>query len=335
MARGDGGGGRRRGLPEYVLGRTLQAVPLVLGLVTLVFVLVHLAPGDPTLALVGDFPAPEEYVRQVREEFGLDRPLHEQYLRYVASLARGELGYSFVQRRPVLEVIGERAGATALLTGTALAAAAVAGVALGALAARRPFSWLDGAVSGGALVGFSVPVFWLGQLLILLFAVVLGWLPAQGMVSLRVGPTGWDRVLDVAAHLVLPATALALRLVAMTARLTRASLIEVLSRDFIRAAQARGAGAWRVLWRHALPNALLPVVTFVGYNLGLLLAGSALVETVFGWPGLGRLLYDSVFTRDYPVLLGIFLTVSLSVVVANLLTDLLYGYLDPRIRHGR
>ncbi len=335
MAESGWGGRRRPGLPEYVLGRTLQAVPLVLGLVTLVFVLVHLAPGDPILALVGDFPAPEEYVRRVREEFGLDRPLHEQYLRYVASLARGDLGYSFVQRRPVLEVVGERAGATALLTGTALAIAAVAGVGLGALAARRPFSWLDGAVSGGALVGFSVPVFWLGQLLILLFAVVLGWLPAQGMVSLRVGATGRDRLLDIATHLVLPAAALALRLVAMTARLTRASLLEVLSRDFIRTAQAKGAGAWRVLWRHALPNALLPVVTFVGYNLGLLLAGSALVETVFGWPGLGRLLYDSVFTRDYPVLLGIFLTVSLSVVVANLVTDLLYGYLDPRIRHGR
>lgn len=322
-------------MPRYVLGRFFQAFPLLLGVVTIVFVLIHLAPGDPVLALVGDFPAPEEYVRKVREEFGLNRPLIEQYVRYVGNLARGEFGYSFVQRRPVLQVIGERAAATALLTGTALVVATLLGVGLGLIAARRPSTVLDATVSGAAVVGFSVPVFWIGQLLILLFAVTLGWLPAQGMVSLRVGPTGWDRVLDVASHLVLPATALALRLVAMTTRLTRASLLEVLGQEFIRTAEAKGAGPRRVLGRHALPNALLPLVTFVGYNLGFLLAGSALIETVFGWPGVGRLLYDSVFTRDYPVLLGIFLTVSLSVVLANLLTDLLYAYLDPRIRHAR
>lgn len=322
-------------MSRYVLGRFFQAFPLLLGVVTIVFVLIHLAPGDPVLALVGDFPAPEEYVRKVREEFGLDRPLIEQYVRYVGNLARGEFGYSFVQRRPVLQVIGERAAATALLTGTALVVATLLGVGLGLIAARRPSTVLDATVSGAAVVGFSVPVFWVGQLLILLFAVTLGWLPAQGMVSLRVGPTGWDRVLDVASHLVLPATALALRLVAMTTRLTRASLLEVLGQEFIRTAEAKGAGPRRVLGRHALPNALLPLVTFVGYNLGFLLAGSALIETVFGWPGVGRLLYDSVFTRDYPVLLGIFLTVSLSVVLANLLTDLLYAYLDPRIRHAR
>lgn len=322
-------------MPRYVLGRFFQAFPLLLGVVTIVFVLIHLAPGDPVLALVGDFPAPEEYVRKVREEFGLDRPLIEQYVRYVGNLARGEFGYSFVQRRPVLQVIGERAAATALLTGTALVVATLLGVGLGLIAARRPSTVLDATVSGAAVVGFSVPVFWVGQLLILLFAVTLGWLPAQGMVSLRVGPTGWDRVLDVASHLVLPATALALRLVAMTTRLTRASLLEVLGQEFIRTAEAKGAGPRRVLGRHALPNALLPLVTFVGYNLGFLLAGSALIETVFGWPGVGRLLYDSVFTRDYPVLLGIFLTISLSVVLANLLTDVLYAYLDPRIRHAR
>lgn len=322
-------------MTQYVLGRVLQAVPLVLGVVTLVFVLIHAAPGDPVLALVGDFPAPEEYVRKVRAEFGLDRPLPAQYLRYVANLARGELGFSFVQRRAVLQVIGERAAATALLTGTALVVATLAGIALGVVAARRPFSWTDGGVSAGALAGFSVPVFWLGQLLILLFAVTLGWLPAQGMVSLRVGPTGWDRVVDVAIHLILPAAALALRLVAITTRLTRASLLEVLGHEFIRTAQAKGVPPVRVLVRHALPNALLPVVTFVGYQLGFILAGSALVETVFGWPGLGRLLYDSVFTRDYPVLLGIFLIVSVTVVAANLLTDLLHAYLDPRVRHAR
>jgi peptide/nickel transport system permease protein len=317
---------------KYVLGRLVRAVPALLGIITLIFILIHATPGDPVLALVGDFPAPEEYVRAMRAEFGLDRPLIEQYFTYLTAVARGDLGYSFFHRRSVLQVIGERMGATALLTGTALLVATLAGVGLGALAARRPFSPIDWGISGNALVGFSIPVFWLGQLLILVIAVRLGWLPAQGMVSLRLELAGWDRVRDVASHLVLPASALALRLIAMTTRLTRAALLEVLGRDFIRTALAKGASGRRVLFRHALPNALLPVVTFVGYNLGSILAGSALIETVFGWPGLGRLLYDSVFTRDYPVLLGIFLTVSVSVVVANLLTDLAYGYLDPRIR---
>lgn len=326
---------RQRTLVEYVAARVAAGVPLVAGVVTLVFVLVHAAPGDPTLALVGDFPVPDEYRAKIRETFGLDRPIAEQYVRYAWSLLGGDLGFSYAQRRPVLDVVLERAGATALLTGTALLVSTAAGVLLGALAARRPFSWLDHAIGGGSLVGFSVPVFWLGQIFILVFAVLLGWLPAQGMVSLRADPEGVGRMLDVAAHLILPATALGLRQVAMTARLVRASLLEVLSRDFIRSARAKGAGRARVLWGHALPNALLPVVTFVGYNLGFLLAGSALVETVFGWPGLGRLLYDSVFTRDYPVLLGIFLTVSLTVVAANILTDLVYGYLDPRIRLAR
>jgi len=234
-----------------------------------------------------------------------------------------------------METTATRSPALSRIWSLVLLGLLLVSLGLGVLAARRPFAWVDGGVSGGALIGFSVPVFWLGQLLILLFAVTLGWLPAQGMVSLRAAPGGWERVLDVGAHLVLPAGALTLRILAMTTRLTRASLLEVLGREFIRTAQAKGAGARRVLFRHALPNALLPVVTFVGYQLGFILAGSALVETVFGWPGLGRLLYDSVFTRDYPVLLGIFLTVSLSVIVANLLTDLLYGHLDPRIRHAR
>jgi peptide/nickel transport system permease protein len=320
-------------MARYVLVRLLQ-IPLVLfGLVTVIWLVVRLAPGDPVLALVGDFPAPDEYVRKVRAEFGLDRSLPEQYLRYVAAVARGDLGFSFVFRRPVLALVLERAGATALLTATALALASLVGVALGILAARRPFSIFDGLISGGSVVGFSVPVFWLGQLLILVFAVTLGWLPAQGMVSLRVSSEGWARVWDIALHLILPAVALALRFLAMTARLARASMLEVLGRDYVRTAQAKGASAFRVLFAHAFPNAALPVLTLVGYNVGFLLAGSALVETVFGWPGMGRLLYDSVFARDFPVLLGIMIVVSLTVVLANLATDLLYAYFDPRIRY--
>jgi peptide/nickel transport system permease protein len=318
---------------RYVLVRLLQLIPLVLGIVTVIFTIVRLAPGDPVLALVGDFPAPDEYVRQVREEFGLDRSLPEQYVRYVAALARGDLGYSFVYRRPVLALILDRAAATALLTVTALALASSAGVVLGILAARRPFSAADAAISSTSVVGFSIPVFWLGQLLILLFAVTLGWLPAQGMVSLREAHEGWAQVGDIARHLCLPAAALSLRLVAMTARVARSAMLEVLGRDYIRSARAKGAGEARILFRHALPNAILPVLTLVGYNLGFVLAGSALVETVFGWPGMGRLLYDSLFARDFPVLLGIMVVVSITVVLANLLTDVLYAWADPRIRY--
>ena len=319
-------------MARYVAGRLLQIPAVLFGLVTVIWLVVRLAPGDPVLALVGDFPAPEEYVRKVRAEFGLDRSLPEQFVRYVAAVATGDLGFSFVFRRPVLGLVLERATATALLTVTALGLASIAGGALGLVAARRPFSVLDALISGGSVVGFSVPVFWLGQLLILLFAVTLGWLPAQGMVSLRASPEGWDRVLDVARHLVLPAAALSLRFLAMTARLARASTLEVLGRDYVRTAQAKGASEPRVLFRHALPNAILPVLTLVGYNFGFVLAGSALIETVFGWPGMGRLLYDSVFARDFPVLLGIMIVVSLTVVLANLATDLLYAYFDPRIR---
>jgi peptide/nickel transport system permease protein len=319
-------------MAHYVLGRLLQVPPLVLAIVIVIFAIIHLAPGDPVQALVGDFPAPDDYVRQVREEFGLDRPLIVQFGRYVGALARGDLGFSFVYRKPVLTLIAERAGATALLTLTALGFASLLGVALGVLAARRPFCALDGLVSGGSVVGFSVPVFWLGQLLILAFAVLLGWLPAQGMESVRERSEGWARVEDVAQHLLLPALALSLRFLGMTARLARSSMLEVLGRDYIRSAQAKGAGEVRVLIGHALPNAVLPVITLVGYNLGFVLAGSALVETVFGWPGMGRLLYDSVFARDSPVLLGIMITVSLCVVAANLVTDLLYAYVDPRMR---
>src|SRR5881397_1817323 len=252
-------------MARYALVRLLQIPPVLLGLVTVIWLVARLAPGDPVLALVGDFPAPDEYVKTVRQEFGLDRSLPEQFLRYVASVVRGDLGFSFVFRRPVLGLVLERAGATALLTVTALMFASLTGLGLGILAARRPFSVLDGLISGASVMGFSVPVFWLGQLLILLFAVTLGWAPAQGMVSLRESREGWARLADIGLHLILPAAALSLR----------------------------------VLCAHALPNAALPVLTLVGYNLGFVLAGSALVETVFGWPGMGRLLYDSVFARDF------------------------------------
>jgi peptide/nickel transport system permease protein len=322
-------------MTRFILRRLIEAVPLLIAVIVVNFLIIHLAPGDPVQALIGDFPAPPDYVQRVREQFGLDQPLWKQLFKYLAQVLHGDLGYSFANRRPVADLLAERLANTLLLTVTALVFATVVGVALGISAARKPRSWRDSAVTIAALLGFSIPVFWLGQMLILLFAVQLGWLPAQGMVSTREEFHGLSYVADLANHLVLPALALSLRYLVSTARLTRASLIEEIGADYIITARAKGVPWRRVLYVHALPNALLPVVTSVGYNFGYVLAGSALVETVFSWPGLGRLLFDAMLARDTPVILGIFLISAGAAVLANLLTDLAYGWLDPRIRYRR
>ncbi|MFI5015860.1 MAG: ABC transporter permease [Hyphomicrobiales bacterium] len=316
----------------FVARRLAQALPLLLAVIVVNFTIVHLAPGDPIQAFIGDFPAPPEYVDEMRHRLGLDRSLLEQLLTYISSVLTGDLGYSFASRRPVLSLIAERAGNTVILTVTAMVFASICGILIGVSAARRPRSWRDNLITSVSLLGFSIPVFWLSQLLILLFAVSLGLLPAQGMISIREDYAGFDHVRDVAAHLVLPAFALSLRYLVSTARLTRASVMEALTSDYILTARAKGAGSNRVLFAHALPNALLPVVTSIGYNFGYVLAGSALVETVFAWPGLGRLLFDAMKARDTPVILGIFLASASIAVLANLLTDLAYGALDPRMR---
>jgi peptide/nickel transport system permease protein len=319
----------------FVARRLVAAVPMLLAVIVVNFLMVHLAPGDPVQAFIGDFPAPPEYVEEIRRRLGLDRPLWEQLASYIGSVLTGDLGYSFAARRPVLSLIAERTVATLILTVTAMLFAAVCGILIGVSAARKPGSWRDNLVTSVSLLGFSIPAFWLGQLLILLFAVTLGILPAQGMASVREEYTGFRHVLDVATHLALPAFALSLRYLVSTARLTRASVMEAMSSDYILTAKAKGASVNRVLYGHALPNALLPVVTSIGYNFGYVLAGSALVETVFAWPGLGRLLYDAMLSRDTPVILGIFLASASIAVIANLTTDLLYGLLDPRMRRRR
>ncbi len=316
----------------FVARRLAQALPLLFAVIVVNFTIVHLAPGDPIQAFIGDFPAPPEYVEEIRHRLGLDRPLLEQLLTYISSVLAGDLGYSFANRRPVLSLIAERAGNTLILTVTAMMFAAVCGILLGVGAARRPRSWRDNLITSFSLLGFSVPVFWLSQLLILLFAVSLDLLPAQGMISVRESYAGLDHATDVARHLVLPALALSLRYLVSTARLTRASVMEALTSDYILTARAKGASGTRVLYAHALPNALLPVATSIGYNFGYVLAGSALVETVFAWPGLGRLLFDAMKARDTPVILGIFLASASIAVLANLATDLAYGALDPRLR---
>jgi ABC-type dipeptide/oligopeptide/nickel transport system permease component len=277
-----------------------------LGVVAVNFTIIQLAPGDPVTVLAGDFPAPEALLRELRHDFGLDRPVWNQLLIYVGKLCRGDLGFSFRNRQPVLRLIFDRLPATLLLSGSALVLATVVGVGLGIVSARRPYSWLDNLTSVIGLLGFSMPVFWLGQLLIVGVSLSLDWLPAQGMVSLRADPTGWGRVQSIAQHLILPSLTLSTAFLAINSRIARASMLEVLRENFITVARAKGLSDLRVTYVHALRNALIPIVTVIGFNFGFLLAGSAFVETIFAWLGIGRLLYDSMTARDYPVILGIF-----------------------------
>jgi len=322
-----------KALGAYALERLVHAVPLVIGVVVVNFLLISLAPGDPVTALIGEFPAPPDYVERVRAQYGLDRPVPERLVRYLVNVVQGDLGFSFANRQPVLNLVLERLGRTMLLMLTTVVFATAVGVVLGVWAARRPNSAVDGSATGFALAGYSIPEFWLGQLLILVFAVWLGWLPAGGFRSIRVEYVGLAAVWDQLRHMILPMLALSFRYMAITTRLTRASLLEVMNADYILAARARGLSERRVLWEHGLRAAALPIITVIGYNFSFIVAGSALVETVFGWPGVGRLMYDSIFTRDYPVLLGILLLVSITVIVVNLLTDLAYALADPRVRY--
>jgi len=321
-----------RGLPLFILRRLLHAIPLLVAVVVLNYALIASTPGDPVTVLVGDFPAPPEYIAQVRHLYGLDRPVSVQVLRYVGRVLHGDLGYSFANRQPVLSLIGDRLVATLELTGTALGFAAISGVALGILSARRAGGPLDRAVRAVATTGYALPEFWVGQLLILAFAIWLGWLPSQGNHSVRGLPPGWAGFVESLRYLVLPAFALSLRYIALIARITRSAMLEVLGAEFVLAARLRGASERSVLLGHVLRNAAAPVITVIGYNLGFILAGSALIETVFGWPGIGRLLFDSIGSRDYPTMMGILLLVSISVVLANLATDIVHRLLDPRVR---
>ncbi len=323
---------------SFILRRLLHAVPLLLAVVVLNFLLIALTPGDPITLLVGDFPAPPEYLAQMRREFGLDRPVWEQLLRYLGKVVQGDFGYSFANQQPVFDLILSRLGATLELTLTALGFASVVGIAFGVLAARSAIgggrALVDSAVQGGSSAGYAIPDFWLGQILILVFAVQLGWLPSQGYNPIRGVEPGWEGFAEHLRYLVLPAFALSLRYLTLITRITRAAMLEVMHSDFILAARAHGASEWTVVVVHALRNAAAPVITVIGYNVGFVLAGSALIEAVFGWPGIGRLLFESISKRDYPVMLAILLMVSATVVIANLLTDIVHRFIDPRIERA-
>lgn len=316
---------------SFVLRRLLQVVPTVAGIVLVGFLLIHLAPGDPIVALAGEH-GDAEYYAFMRQRFGLDESVPRQFVTYVSRVAQGDFGFSYAHGRSTISLIMERAPATLLLTGTALLLAIVVGIPLGSAAARRPNAAQDIGISGVALGLYSTPVFWMGQLAILLLALKFGLLPVQGMTTAGSAATGGSRALDVLRHLALPALVLASQELAVLVRLTRSSLIDELARDHIRTARAKGAGERSVLFRHALPRALLPVITVIGARAGHLIAGAVIVEVVFGWPGMGRLLLASLQTRDTPVLLGLFIVISFAVVSVNLVTDLVYAAIDPRVR---
>lgn len=315
-------------MSRFLVRRLLLLVPVLMGVSVIVFLVLHLAPGDPAEIMLGAQATQEDRLR-LRAELGLDEPLHVQYVRWLGHVARGDLGRSLWMRRPVLGEVLVRLQATLILTGTALLLSSIGGVALGLLSATRPNSWLDRTSAVASLFGASMPVFWLGIVLMVIFSLTLGWLPASGMYA----PYGGGDLLDLARHLVLPALTLAAASVTIVARLTRSAMLEVLGQDYIRTARAKGLVERRVVVRHALKNALVPIVTVIGVQAGYLLGGAVLTETVFAWPGVGTLMVQGILARDIPLVQGCVLVVALTFVLVNLTVDVLYAWLDPRIRY--
>ena len=316
---------------RFLTRRLLLTVPVLLGVATLVFALIHLVPGDPAVSMLGEAATPAD-VAALRARLGLDDPLPTQYGRFLSDAVRGRLGQSLRTGRPVTTELSEKLGATVLLAVTAMIVALVVAVPLGIVAAVRADTWVDNVAMALALVGVSMPNFWLGPLLALLFGVYLGWLPISGR-----GPSAEFLIGSVPRvppeYLVLPALTLGLALAAILARMTRASLVEELKELYVRAARSRGLSTRRTVLRHALRNGLIPIITIVGLQFGAVLTGTIITETIFAWPGLGRLLIQSIQFRDYPMVQGCILLIAVTYVAVNLLTDLAYGLADPRIRY--
>ncbi|MDX6751223.1 ABC transporter permease [Geminicoccaceae bacterium 1502E] len=317
----------------FLARRTVYGLVLLAAVLILNFLLVHMAPGDPAEMIVGEMGgATQEILDAIRASYGLDRPLHEQLLLYLGKAVQGDLGHSYYFNTSVTQLILERVGATVLLVLTSLVVAILAGVVLGVAAARRPNGLVSHLTTILALAGYSLPIFWTGLILIILFASVLPIFPVANMTSTMIEGGFFARLADILHHLVLPAATLAIVYVAQYSRLARASMLEVLGADYIRTARAKGLNERLVVYKHALRNAVLPIVTIAGLQFGQLLSGAVLTETVFNWPGLGRLAFDSILRRDYPTILGILFFSTLLVIVANILTDLCYRIVDPRIR---
>lgn len=318
---------------RYLLRRVAQAALVLALVVVLQFLLLHMAPGDVADVIAGEAQASDPaFIEQLRRELGLDQPLLIQLLMHLQRVVSLDWGHAHSMDAPVWQLIAERLPGTALLMVSALLLAIVSGVLLGMAAALHARRWLDGFISVLALLFYATPGFLVGIGLILLFTVQLQWLPMSGMSSLYDDASVWARVLDTGRHLVLPMLSLALFYVAIYTRLMRAAMLEVLPMDHVRTARSKGLGRWRIVWHHAARNALLPIVTMAGLQVSSLLGGSVIVETIFGWPGIGRLAFEAVFKRDVPLVMGILLLSSVLVLAVSLLVDLLYTRLDPRIR---
>ncbi|HLU58068.1 MAG TPA: ABC transporter permease [Pseudonocardia sp.] len=304
----------------------LSSFILFITVITVLFFLLELAPGDPVQALVGDVPLTEEFRQQLIAAYGLDRPAWERYLVYLGNVLTGNLGYSFATNaEPVLDIILSRVGTTLALAVPAFVLSTAGGIVLGSIAARTRRRWLDAGISGFTVGLFSIPNFWLGMLLIIVFSITLGWFPTGGK-----SPYGQPGI--SLEHMVLPIITMATSELAYKARIMRSSMIESLGQDFIDTARSKGLSSRRLVFRHALPNALLPMITVSGYSLGFILAGSVLIERVFGWPGMGLLLVDAIERKNNMVVLGITIVLTFTIIVVNIVTDVVYGIVDPRLR---
>lgn len=324
---------------SYLVRRLLGAIPLLLGILTLIFFIVHLAPGDPTDQFISPNVSPE-VVAQMRRNFGLDQPLHVQYVRWLSAFLRGDFGFSFGQQRPINDVLGEVLWNTVQLTFVALVVIFAVGMLVGIVQAVRQYSVVDAVLTFLALFFYSMPPFWLALMLTLIFSLKAsewGWgvvLPTSGMMSVDYDflPTVGMKIQDRLLHLLLPAVALGLGSAAGVARYMRGSMLEVIHQDFIRTARAKGLSERTVVFKHALRNALIPIITLLGLYLPFLLSGAVLIETIFAWPGMGRLIVESIFKRDYPLVMATSFVIAGIVVLGNLISDLLYAVVDPRIR---
>ncbi len=321
-------------MAAYIIRRILYGILLMAGVVILNFFLIRLAPGDPAEVIAGDMGgATAEVLASIRADYGLDQPLLTQLWVYLTGMLQGDLGQSYFFNRPVSELIAIRIGPTILLVIAAQVIAITIGTSMGVFAARKPGGLFSSVVSVVATIGYAVPVFWMGIMLVILFASVIPVFPVEGMADVRLRNEPWlTQMIDILYHLFLPAFSLAIIFLAIYARLARASMIDVLGADYVRTARAKGASEGSVLFKHALRNAALPIITVAGLQFGGLISGALLVETVFNWPGMGTLAFDAILRRDYTTMLGVLFFASAMVVIANIITDLSYRIADPRLR---
>jgi peptide/nickel transport system permease protein len=320
-------------LKTYIARRLILIVPTFFMITVLVFTLIHIAPGDPAIAMVGRHGLSKEILEKLRTDYGLDQPIPVQYLIWVSKVVQGDLGYSYVSKRPVITMIGERVPYTLELMLAAEFISIAIAVVLGVIAAVKHYSLADAVASVGALVGYSIPTFWVALVGLLVFSFHLGWLPLSGVITPTEFPSPVHAFYDHLTHLVLPAGVLVLGWTAYLFRMVRSSMLEVLRQDYITTARAKGLRERIVIYKHALRNAMLPVVTYLGYSMGFLLSGAAVIEYIFAWPGLGDFLVTIANVRDYPTMMGAGSIIAIMVLLANLCADIAYAVVDPRIRY--